>query len=482
MIRDVNSLHLDPQVDYIDGQTLTPMVKLHASISNPNTHEPLQQQRATAENFLDNALAAAERVHRTGVWRTIAADERADRLEQIADELEKRLEDIAVVEALTTGIVIRQTRALARLIPMEFRQAARQARQGGKSLSLSAKVDVQRPPWGPAVLLTPWSASAVSAAHKVASALAAGCPVILKASEWSPHAAGILAEVITGADLPAGVFQLVHGGADVGAYLVQDPRCKVVSFSGGVVGGQAVAQACTVNLKPVQLELYGANPMLVLQDADLDLAAEGVVTALTALNGQWNRGLSRLLVHRSLYHGLLSRVLDRLESVTIGDSLSPESDMGPLIHLGHFQDIQRARDELLVQGGVMHVNSKMPDLPGYFLEPTLVTNCQPDDTHHLILGPVVPVHMFKDTAEAVDLANQPNRGSIAYIYSGDEDQARDLAREIEVASIAINGVSLFGLHPQAPRSGWGGNGLGEAGMIETFRFFTGTRAIGVAGG
>jgi phenylacetaldehyde dehydrogenase len=482
MIREINHLHLTPLMDYIDGQSLTPMVKLHASISNPNTHEPLQQQRATSERYVDQALDAAVRAHRSGVWRSMAADERARLLEQIADELEKRQDEIATIEALTSGIIIRQTRALARLVPLAFRQAAKQARFAGKPLSLTAKVEIQRVPWGPAALIIPWGSAAAAAAHKVANALAAGCPVILKPSEWSPHSSGILAEVIAAANLPAGVFQLVHGGPEVGEKLASDARVKAVSFSGGLTAGQMIARVCAVELKPLQLELGGVNAMIVLDDADLDAAAEGVVTALTTLNGAWRRGLGRLLVHRSRYHALLRLVLDRLETLHTGDSLSPESDMGPMIHAGHLQVVQQKRERMMANGGVVHVAGKTPDMPGYFMEPTLITNCNPADTLEEILGPVAAVHMFKDDAEAISLANQPQSGAICYVYSADEDRARKLANEIEAASISINGVSLYGLHPQAPRAGWGLSGLGEAGIIESFRFFTGTRAIGIAGG
>jgi acyl-CoA reductase-like NAD-dependent aldehyde dehydrogenase len=482
MIREVNQLHLNPLTDYIDGQSLTPLVNLHASISNPNTHEPLQQQRATSENYIDQALDAAVRVHRSGVWRNLPADERAQLLEHIADELDKRQEEIATIEALTSGIVIRQTRALARLVPLSFRQAAKQARSLGKPLSLGAKVEVQRVAWGPVALIIPWGGAATAASHKIASALIAGCPVILKPSEWSPHSSSILAEVIAAANLPAGTFQLVHGGADVGTKLVSDPRVKAVSFSGGLNAGRMVAQTCAVDLKPLQLELGGVNAMIVLDDADLDATADGVVTALTTLNGAWRRGLGRLLVHRSRYHALLRRVLDRLETLNIGDSLSPESDMGPLIHAGHLQVVQDMRERLMASGGVAHMASKMPDLPGYFMEPTLITNTNPADSLEEILGPVAAVHMFKDDSEAIMLANQPQSGAICYVYTADEERGRAVAQEIEAASISINGVSLYGLHPQAPRAGWGLSGLGEAGVIESLRFFTGTRAIGSAGG
>ncbi|MBZ0299593.1 MAG: aldehyde dehydrogenase family protein [Anaerolineae bacterium] len=482
MIREMNPIHLNALMDYVDGQSVTPLVKLSASVSNPNMNEPLQQQRATSDAFLEQALAAAARVHHTGAWRSIPFEDRALLLEQIADDLDEHLEDLALIEALTTGTVIRQARALVRLVPLAFRQAAKQSRFASKPLALSNQVTVERIPWGPVALITPWSASSISVAQKVASALAAGCPVILKPSEWAPHTSGILADVIARHDLPTGTFQLVHGSSEVGMKLISDARIKAVSMTGGQGAGRAVALACAAHMKPVQLELGGLNQMIVLEDADLDAAAEGVVSALITLNGQWCRGMSRLLVHRSRYTALLMRVLERLEAVTIGDSLSPDSDMGPLIHAAHLQQVLGQRDRLMAAGGIVHEPTRMPDMPGYFMEPALITNCQPADTLDEIFGPVATVHMFKDDAEAIKLVNRAESGVICYLYAEDEARARAVAQALEVTNVAINGVSLLGLHPQAPRTSWGSSGLGESGTIETLRFFTGGRAIGIAGG
>jgi acyl-CoA reductase-like NAD-dependent aldehyde dehydrogenase len=481
MIREMNPIQLHVPLDYIDNQTFTPLVRLPASISNPNTHEPLQQQRATSEAYLEQALEAAQRAHRDGLWRQTEVETRVGTLEKIADALEARTEELAAVESLTTGVTIRQTRALARLVPLAFRQAAKQIQSALRPLKLSDRVGVQRQPWGPAAIITPWNATACFTAQKVASALAAGCPVILKPSEWAPHSAGILAEIIAQLGLPQGTFQLVHGGPEVASRLVADQRIKAVSYTGSQAGGRAIAQLCAADLKPMQLELGGVNALIVLEDADLNAAAEGVVTALTALNGQWCRGLGRLLVQRSCYHALLRRVLERLESLHIGDSLLPESDMGPLVHQGHLHRVLEQRDQLLACGGVVHSAARLPDLPGYFVEPALITNCSPRQTQEEIFGPVAAVHMFRDDAEAAALANQPQSALIHYIFSANEDRARRLAAALESGTISINGVSLFGLHPQAPRTSWGLSGIGESGINESLRFFTGAQAVGLAG-
>ncbi len=480
MIREANQIHLNPPIDYIDGQTLTPMVRLQASISNPNTHEPLQQQRATDAAVLERALEAAAWAYEAEDWRGLNPAHRAQLLEKIASDVEKRLEDMALVESLTTGVVIRQTRMMMNVIPLIFRHVARQLQTNTRPLSLPGQSIARRPTVGPVLLLTPWSLSAVSAAQKVASALGAGCPVILQPSEWAPHAVGILAEVIHACGLPRGVFQLVHGDRESALRLAADPRIRAVSFTGDRATGRAIAQVCAADPKPAQLEMDGVNSFIVLEDADLDTAADGIVTALTMFNGQADRRLGRLLVHSKRYHALLSRVLARLETLQIDDSLSVDADMGPLIHAGHIQQVEEMQDHLLRCGGVAHVAGNLPDLPGYFMMPALITGCQPLDTLDEIGGPVAAVHFFKNEDEAAMLANQPRSGVMSYIFSADTDRATTLASRLDVAGVSINHVSLYGLHPQTARAAWGSSGLGDGSMLDSLRFFYGTRIISVA--
>ena len=473
------AIRLDPPTNVIDGQSFTPTRKLSAAISNPNTNEPLLAQYATDDDALSQALKAADHVHKTGVWSTVANEDRARLLEQIADELDGFLEEIACVESLTTGVVISQSRKLARMIPLMFRQAAQCYRQ--MKSTAYAHAQVQRVAWGPAAVITSWSNGTIFAAHKVASALAAGAPVILKPSEWTPFSGDFLARAIAATELPPGVFQLVQGGADVGFKLVTDPRIKAISFCGSRSVGRNIAQACAGEFKPMQLALDGVNPLIVLEDADIDLATEHIVTALTALNGQWCRSMGRLLVHGKCYHALLQRVLDRLESLVIGDSLEPDSEMGPLMNIEQKQTIEAAITQMMWNGGVVHQASRLPDLPGNFIQPTLITNCQPQETAFEIFGPVAAVHLFKDDDEAVFLANQPEAGWAGYVFSADEDHARQIASRLQIAAVTINGVSLYGQHPNVPIAAWGYSGLGETGVAESIRFFGGTRAIDVAG-
>lgn len=481
IVETVPQIKLRPLVDFIDGQVDAPVDKLSAAISNPNTNEPLQPQRATDVRALERALKAAQRVHDSGDWWLLPIAERAEIFERIATQAEQRLEEIASVESLTTGVVIRQSRAMSRLIPLAFRQAAQQLQQAGRTTALTENVRLARVPWGPVAVIAPWSGAAASAAQKIASALGAGCPVILKPSEWSPHSCGLLAEAIAAAGLPRGTFQMVNGGAEVSTRLVSDARIRAVTYTGNQTEGRMLAQLCAESLKPLVLELDGVNPFIVLEDADLEQATAGIITALTTMNGQWNRGMGRLLVHARHYHALLHLLIERLETITIGDSLSPDSEMGPLIHSGQLRHVQTIVDNLMACGAVVNETRPLPELPGYFMAPTLITNCPSEYSLEPILGPVATVQLYKTDDEAAALANEPDSAVAAYIFGSDEKRAYGLAQRIQASSVSINAVSLLGLHPQVPQSGWGRSGLGESGIVETFRFFTGTRAIGIAG-
>lgn len=470
-------------VDVIDGDQLAPEVAQDTWLCDPNSGAPFQRQRATGDEQIERALAAAAAAYARGDWADLSTELRAAWLERIADELEARQPELAVVEALTTGVVLSQASLVTAVCALTFRAAASMLRASPAPLALDGKhgpVEVWRRGWGPAALIVPWNAPAALAAHKIASALAAGCPVILKPSEWAAHSCDLLAAAVVATGLPRGVFQLVHGDGAVGARLVADPRIRAVSFTGGLAGGRAVARACAEGLKPLQLELGGNNPLIVLEDADLDLAALGVVSGLTTLNGQWCRALGRLLVHADCHDALLERVAARLAQLRIGHSCDAASAMGPLIHAGHHRVVSEAVRRLEAHGGTARSTSPLPDLAGHFFAPALITGCDPCDTLEEIFGPVAAVHRFSGDAEALALANQSPYGLAGYIFSADEARARAVARQIRAGDVKINGVSLIGLHPLAPRAAWGLSGLGEEGVAATFEFFRGTRVVGRA--
>jgi len=483
------SPELPPQRDLIAGSWRDPGGERDDRVEDPNTGELVQPQARTAPDGVDAALAAADELHRSGAWSGRPAAGRAEVLMAYADALEPQCARIAELEAATTGATIATTSMLGFIVHAAFRLAAQQLTDGVLSQRFDGPtgraVEVERVGWGPGVLLVPWNAPAPMAAHKAASALAAGCPVIIKPPERAPHGTAMLGGPAVDLGLPPGLVQVVHGGPEVGGALVTDPRCRAVSFTGGVQGGRAVAVACAEGLKPVQLELGGHSPLVILPDADVGAAADAAVALLTTLNGQWCRALGRLLVPADRQAELMDAVLDRLGAVQMGHSCSTGSQMGPIVHSAHLSVLRDRIDELTAAGGTAHAVTELPhdaDLAGgNWLAPTLVTGVDPSLTDTEIFGPVATVHAYVDVDEAVELANGTDYGLEAYVVGGDEDVAMSVARRVVAGGVKVNGASPISLHLMAPRPAWGVSGLHDEGTVETIEFFGGNRVVGVEG-
>lgn len=472
-----------PHRDLVDGEWADAPAA-GPVLEDPATGAETGPAGITGEARVERALAAAEAA--AGGWAARPAAERADLLDAVAAALEPAVAEIAALEAAATGVPIRQAAPLGMIVSGSFRLAAEQLRGGGLEAAFAhpdgRAVEVRRLPWGPALCLVSWNAPAPMAAHKVANALAAGCPAILKPSEYAPAGcqrfAEAVAEVLAARDVPGGVFQLVHGDGATGARLTGDPRVRAVSFTGGAAGGRSVAAACAAGLKPVQLELGGCNPLIVMPDADADRAARAAVDLLTTLNGQWCRALGRLIVPEAAQGALLDAIGARLAALRAGPPLDEDTDLGPLVHSRHRDRIAARRDAL---GGRVLSATKVPDR-GNYLAPALVTGVDPRDAAEEIFGPVATVHPYRTPDEAVALANGTAYGLEGYVVGSDEGAALAVARRVRAGEVKVNGSSVMSLHLYAPRPAWGASGLGEEGTAETLRFFTNPRVVGVEDG
>ncbi len=447
-------------------------------LEDPFTGQTRQRALGTTADGIGEAIshAAASR------WGRRAASERADALDRVASAVELIAPSIVEAEATATGVPLRQTSMLAVILSGAFRLAAAQLREGWLSTTINREdgraVHVDRLPWGPAACLVPWNAPAPMAAHKVASALAAGCPTIVKPSELAPMGTQLLAEAIASAlDGDRGAFQLIHGDSRAGSRLVSDPRIRAVSFTGGLAGGRSVAAACAFDIKPVQLELGGNNPLIVLPGTDPAVAGRAVADLLTTLNGQWCRALGRLIVPHADHDEIMSAALSELAKLTSGAPLDLATDYGPLVHSRHKATVESARDLL---GGVVHTSTPVPTT-GNFVAPALVTGADPAKSTEEIFGPIATVHPFATVEEAIVLANATPYGLEGYVYGPDESAAMAVARQLACGEVKVNGSSIMSLHLFTPRPAWGLSGTGEEGTAETLRFFTNPRVTGVEG-
>lgn len=474
------------QTDLIGGRWCTPSAELPMTLADPNTGQTRQAQSATAASEVERALQGAADLHAAQTWARTALDVRVPLLDALADGLAERADDLAYEDAMATGNPLRVATQMTSYLPPRVRSARDQLLAIGAETVLPAAgrdVRILRLPLGPAAVLAPWNAPTFVGVAKLASALAAGCPVILKPSEWAPAGCQIVAEVldaaITQMGLPPNVFQLVHGGARVGAQLTSDPRIRAISFTGGGAGGRAVATAAAPHFTAVQLELGGHNPVIVHADADIDATAAALAAGMTKLNGQWCEAPGKILVPEHLHDDLVDALTAELTRLTVGHCLDDDTVVGPIAYSEHRDRLQHNIADLVSQGGRAVTTAALPDLPGWFMSPALVVGTPAQASTEELFGPAVSIHPVASTDEAIAAANGPQTGLAGFVFATDLDAAMATAAGIGAGEIRINGCNLADLADDSEQTFWNSAGVGGHGPTDMVRFFQGRRTIGV---
>lgn len=469
-------------VSYIAGEWVQCQT-LDAWNVDPNTGEPVHRMVTTSPTDLECALRHAQRAYDASNWTDDDFRlERAEALERVAANVEERLEEIARTDAITSGTAITATRKIAAFLPARIRGAAAEARSIPRVTALAAggrDVRLHRVPWGPAAILTPWNGPSFIPAAKVASAVASGCPVLLKPSEHAPSSAQVIVECFVAAGLPEGALQLVHGAGDIGAALTGDRRVQVVSFTGGPGAGRAIARAAAEDFKVLQLELGGNNPVLVLDDADVDVTADGILTGMTNLNGQWCEGPGKVLAPHRLVQPLRKALVERIARLRIGHSLDEQSGIGPIANEPHYRTLIQRIEGLRTLGAEIDQPGELPGLTGFFLPPTIATGSDPDRTTAELFGPVVSLHGVDSDEDALRAANAHPSGLDAYVFGTDTDRAIAIGARVKSGEVRINGAKLADLGDDSAQSFWGLSGIGGHGPAESVRVFCGDRVVGV---
>jgi len=322
------------------------------------------------------------------------------------------------------------------------------------SAEFSARL--RREPCGVVGLIVPWNFPMVTTAWKLAPALAAGCCVVLKPSEVTPLAELHLARIIAEAGLPAGVFNLVCGtGLEVGAPLAADRRVAKISFTGSNAVGVQVMQRAAETIKGVSLELGGKSSLLVLADADLDLAVELACGGGFFNAGQMCSATSRVLVADSLADEFLQRVQARAEGIRVADPFADDVEMGALINRVQYQRVLRHIQRGVEDGARLLCGGDRPaDLPqGFFIRPTVFTDVPLDSAlwNEEIFGPVLCVRRFTSEAEAIALANDSDFGLVASVVSASHETAERVANALQAGLVWVNAPQLI-----FPQAAWGG--------------------------
>ncbi len=442
--------------------------------TSPIDASPLGEISRGGQREVDMAVAAA-RAAFPG-WAATSPKDRAAIMHKIADLVEERVSELANVETMDNGALLRShLRGVMPRVAHNFRFFADYLVNDLGHPDFETRGHNNHVSWDPsgvAALITPWNAPLMLATWKIAPALAAGDTVVLKPAEWTPLTASLFADITAEAGLPAGVFNVVQGyGKEAGASLVAHPDLSRISFTGSVPTAKSIAHAAADNLTPCSFELGGKSPCIVMEDADLELAATLAVEQYDNA-GQVCLSGTRILVHENIADASAEAFKAKVATLRQGDPRDIETDIGPQVHRVHFERIKgfvdRAKD-----GGANIVFGGEPnaELGGLYFSPTLVKNPEVDSeiVTQEVFGPVLTMQTFTTDDELVAMANGTEFGLAAILVSGNREHADVIAKQLVAGTIWVN--CFFVRDLRAPFGGSKKSGVGREGGTWSFDFY-----------
>ncbi|TCZ77752.1 5-carboxymethyl-2-hydroxymuconate semialdehyde dehydrogenase [Paenibacillus albiflavus] len=482
----MNQTKIGKVLHYINGQFVESVSGRVFQNINPFSNEPINEVAEGFAEDIDLAVQAARNAFDHGPWRTMSVNERMKYIIKIAELIEKNAEEISYLESLDSGLPIAQTKKQAERAAQNFRFYAEMVKS--RLVGESYQVDNSfinytiHKPVGVAGLITPWNAPFMLETWKVAPTLATGNTCILKPAEWSPLTANKLAEIIHESGLPQGVFNVVHGyGETCGAPLVAHPSVQLISFTGETTTGSAIIKNGADTLKRYSMELGGKSPAIVFEDADLNTALDAVVWQIFSFNGERCTANSRLLIHESIHDQFVDKLKERLQNIVVGDPLDPATEVGPLIHRVHYENVMRYIDIASKEGAEV-ISAPIPAEfnAGNYVAPTIILNANNQMTvaQEEIFGPVLTVIPFSTDEEALRIANDCKYGLAGYIWTNDIKRGHRMAQAIDCGMVWLNSQNVRDL--RTPFGGSKASGIGREGGHYGFEFYTETQIVHVA--
>jgi aldehyde dehydrogenase (NAD+) len=456
---------------YIDGESCDAASGRTTESINPATEEPFARVARADREDTRRAIDAARRAFDEGPWPRVSQAGRAKILNQIADGLEKRAQELATLEAHDAGGTIRKTSGDMVMSVGQLRYFAEMA----EKLPLEEPIEVPqfpaqsanyvlREPFGVCGQIIPWNFPLMMAVWKIGPALATGNTVVLKPASDTPCTALELARIIGETDLPRGVVNVIHGsGAECGEELCINPKVDKVALTGSTAVGRRVMELAAGTVKKVTLELGGKSANIILDDADLDSAIDGSLFGCFFHQGQACESGTRLLVSESMHDKIVARLVERTKTLTIGDPMDFNTCQGPLVSAKQRNTVEGYVQSGLAEGAKAVIGARRPPhlSKGYYYEPTILVDVRNEMkvAQEEIFGPVLVVIRYKTIDEAIRIANDSMYGLGGAVWSRDEEKAMAVARQIRTGTVWINDYHLLSV--AAPFGGYKQSGIGR---------------------
>jgi aldehyde dehydrogenase (NAD+) len=446
---------------YIDGAFVESHGREVMDIIKPTNGKVIARVTLGDEEDTRRAIAAAKRAFAT--FGRTTKEERARYLRQLHEAVSERIDDLTAVMVEEYGGVAR----FARLIVESGVNAFAAAEKGLQELPLRqswGKTTVTLEPVGVAGLITAWNANALFICLKLASAVAAGCTVVIKPSEMSSLQTRVMVECLNAAELPKGVYNVVTGlGTVVGAELVRNPDVAKISFTGSVAVGEAIMRDGAATMKRITLELGGKSPTILLDDAALDQAVPAALTLAFMNSGQACAAGTRLLVPKSRFDEVKRAIRDAMRAFTVGDPADLNIAVGPMVSQKQYERVESYIRKGIEEGAEVLVGGEGHPAgleAGYFVKPTVFVNVKNDMTiaQEEIFGPVLSVIAYDSEDDAIRIANDSKYGLHAAVIGTDLQRARRVASQLRAGRVVINNMTD---DPQAPWGGFKYSGVGR---------------------
>jgi len=452
---------------HIGGEWLWPVGRKAISVVDPSTEQILAE---VPDASVADATAAVEAAAQAaGAWRATPPRRRSEILRRCFELMTARAEDLARLIALENGKALRDARGEVAYAADFFRWNAEEAVRICGDFMLSPTganhIVVDYEPIGICVLVTPWNFPAAMATRKVAPALAAGCTVVLKPASETPLTAYALAALCAEAGVPPGVVNVLTTSTPgpVTAAMLADPRVRKLSFTGSTQIGRVLLAEAAKHVVSCSMELGGNAPLIVFDDADLELAIEGAMLAKMRNGGEACTAANRLYVQSGLYDRFAAELAARMAALKVGPGPDPATECGPMINPAAVDKIERLVDDALSRGARLLCGGRRPDGPGYFYPPTVLDGVPAEAAmaREEIFGPVAALGRFEAEDEAVALANATEYGLAAYVFTRDLARGLRVCRRIETGMVGLNRGLVS--DPAAPFGGTKQSGLGREG-------------------